>query len=613
MDYLCDLIRLMEKDHSIRNKLKYHVNTTLYYIHKQLRYIEYNIQNNKRKYSFSEAKLSDYLDVIIQKATLSPCTIEELANEITSDEITLTEAKEFILELIDNQILISEFEPSVTGNDLIIQLRDKLNRLDLKYYHIDKIILLLQQFDNMSIGTRSKIYSEMNSLLADLFPNPKKNCLHVDSLIPSINSTVSNQICDAVLKGLSVLSCLTTVNENSHITTFKDLFYKRYENQEIPLVIALDTQVGVGFGNWQELWGDVNPLIDDLVLQTVFTPNSTLQLDFLSQYLISKYEDCIKNNKTTISISNDELKVFNNKNILDRLPAHLYTMVKVVDLIGDNSIPTIMLNGFSGPSSFNLLTRFGYLDKRINDFIKEVAEDEKKFYKDKIIAEIAHLPEDRIGNIQMHPHYREFEISYLSNPYLSDTEIKSIPVNDIMISVPNGQKIVLRSKKYNKEILPRLSTAHNFSNGLPIYYFLCCIQHQNMQGLHFDWGEYFSRKPFLPRIIFENLILSPAKWNINHIDLPKRDNVSFDDYYLQLIEWKNAKGLPEFVEIVEYDNTLIIDFSKKIMVKLFLNHIEKKKACTIAEYLFAHTKHPFVKRGDSRFTHELILCLHKRF
>lgn len=611
MDYLCDLIRIVEQNSSIRNKMRYHVNTTLYHIHNQLRYIEYNINNSKRSYSFSEAKLSDYLDMIIQKATLHPCTIEELASEIISDDISFIEAKEFIDELIDNQILISELEPSATGRDLLTQLRDKLNELGLRNQLIDKIIILLNRFDSMTIGTRYEVYKDINGLLSDLFPIPKKNYLHVDCFIPS-KSSINNQICEDVRKGLYVLSHLTSVNENSHISSFKEAFYKRYENQEVPLVVALDPQVGVGFGNWQELRGDVNPLIDDLVLQTtIINQNTTLHLDAVSQFLINKYEEHIKNNTNSITITNDDLKLLHNKKVLDKLPAQLYTMIKVIDMNGDDSKQTILVNSFAGPSAINLLARFGYLDKKINDFIKEVSNDETKFYEGKILAEISHLPEDRLGNIQMHPHYREFEISYLSNPYTLDSNIKSLLVNDIMISVPNGQKIVLRSKKYDKEIVPRLSTAHNFSNGLPIYYFLCAIQHHNSHGLHFDWGQYFDTKPFLPRVTFENIILSPAKWRIYQVDLPKKNNSSFDVYYANLIEWKNSKGIPNLVEIVEYDNKLLIDFSKKNMVKIFINHLEKKKFCILEEFLFIDTKHPFVKRGDNRFTHELILCLHK--
>jgi hypothetical protein len=540
-------------------------------------------------------------------------TIEKLANVIISKDITLFEAKEFINELIENQILISELEPSVTGNDLIIQLKNKLNRLGCENEYIDMIILLLCQFDNKKIGTKYNIYKEITNLLSILSSNPKKNCLHVDCMIPSQHASISNQICETVLKGLSVLSHLAKGNENSYITTFKESFFKRYENQEIPLVIALDPQVGVGFGNWQEMHGDVNPLINDLAIQSSINQNLLLQLDSFSQFFVSKYEDCIKNSMNSITITKDDMKFFNSNIILDTFPNQLYTMIKVVDIHKNTSNPTIFIHGFNGPSSINLLTRFGYLDTSINEYIKEVADDETRFYDGKIMAEISHLPEDRIGNIQMHPHYREYEISYLSNPYDLSTNVKSIPISDIMVSVPNGQKIILRSKNYNKEIIPRLSTAHNFSNGLPIYHFLCTIQHQNSRHLYFDWGQYFNTKPFLPRVIYENIILSPAKWRIIYSDLPKKNDTLFDDYYKNLIEWKNSKGIPDLVEIVEYDNTLLIDFSKKIMVKLFINHITKKGSCTIEEYLFVNTKHSFVKRGNSHFTHELILCLHKTY
>jgi hypothetical protein len=98
---------------------------------------------------------------------------------------------------------------------------------------------------------------------------------------------------------------------------------------------------------------------------------------------------------------------------------------------------------------------------------------------------------------------------------------------------------------------------------------------------------------------------------ITHNDLPKYKDVSFDDYYNTLIEWKNNKGIPDQVEIVEFDNTLLIDFSKKIIVKVFLDHIKKKKSCTLEEFLFADKKLPFVKRGNQYFTNELILCLYK--
>ena len=95
--------------------------------------------------------------------------------------------------------------------------------------------------------------------------------------------------------------------------------------------------------------------------------------------------------------------------------------------------------------------------------------------KECVVAEIAHVPEVRTGNILSRPHLREYEISYLTNTTLDDDHV--IPVNDLMVSVSNN-RVVLRSKRLKKEIVPRLTTAHNFSKGTPVYRFLCELQNQ---------------------------------------------------------------------------------------------------------------------------------------
>ena len=114
----------------------------------------------------------------------------------------------------------------------------------------------------------------------------------------------------------------------------------------------------------------------------------------------------------------------------------------------------------------------------------------------------------------MRPAFRKYEIPYLSNSTLPKKQ--QITLDDLYLSV-KYDRLILRSKRVNKQIAPRLGNAHNYSfNALPVYHFLCDLQTQNIRGgLYFDWGSLKDKFVFLPRVEIENVIVSPATWQLN--------------------------------------------------------------------------------------------------
>jgi lantibiotic biosynthesis protein len=47
--------------------------------------------------------------------------------------------------------------------------------------------------------------------------------------------------------GINFLNRITSVNKDSYLESFKTAFLERFADEEIPLLYALDTEIGIGY------------------------------------------------------------------------------------------------------------------------------------------------------------------------------------------------------------------------------------------------------------------------------------------------------------------------------------------------------------------------------
>lgn len=153
-----------------------------------------------------------------------------------------------------------------------------------------------------------------------------------------------------------------------------------------------------------------------------------------------------------------------------------------------------------------------------------------------------------------------------------------------------------------------LSTAHNYSFGLPIYNFLCDYINQHTTNLYFDWGPCFERKAFLPRVRYQNIILSPAKWVIMQNGFLK----TLKNEAANINELQYKLDLPNEVVLTEGDNNLYINFSNKKLVDVLINEFSKKKPLVLEEFLYDKNNKNLVNTKNSFYTNEVLLNLYKQ-
>ncbi|MBV6485708.1 MAG: Nisin biosynthesis protein NisB [Flavobacteriales bacterium] len=614
MNFTCALALELAKKPFIQPFLKFYPNTSIYRLHDKIRYIEYFYRDKRRIHQISAVDNSDYLQQIIEKSKQG-ATLRQLAELLTNEEIGYTEAEAFVKEIIDAEILVSELEPSVTGEELLIQILNVLINIRQNHPNVElnQLISVLQFTQNnllnvdVKIGNEINIYENIADYLKQLnIPFELNKLFQTDLFLsnkPSISET-NEKNKNALTKALRVLNKLSFIRENANLKSFKESFYQRYEDQEVLLAEVLDNETGIGYSANNNQTGDYSPLVEQLILPASMDVANEFKYYKQQSFLFKKLIKAHQYKEKTISIKEEDVKEFEED--WSNLPESISVMYSHLGI--KNGESKLSLASVGGSSAINLLGRFGAGNKDIEEVIREVAQHEQNLNPDKIIASVLHLPESRTGNILFRPIIREYEIPYLSKSTLPQEQ--QILLDDLFVSVRNN-KIILRSKRLNKEVIPRLDNAHNYSyNALPVYHFLCDLQIQNLrEGLFFDWGSLKNEFSFLPRVEIENVVINSATWQLQKEQfkiLFEKNNINKD-----VIEWQEKWQIPDLILLVEGDNELLIDLKNDWSLKMFISEIKNQQFIVLKEFLF-EKETAFVKdnQGNS-YTNEFIAILQK--
>lgn len=584
--FLTQLAQELIKHKPLRKHLLFYPNTSLYKISDHYRYVEYKIEKKLRNYTLEGISCSEYIDLILKNATGGK-TVIDLASLLVDDDITPSEAKNFINELIENQILVSELEITVTGEDYYKSLIKIIKGIPQTLKLREQLVELEKELNKLDdvIGNNPMVYETPILLAKNLVPDlDTKYLFQTDCFSISLKNTLDNGIKKQLQKAFVLFNKMTLPTGDSYIEQFKTEFLRRFEQSEIPLNIVLDTETGIGFGSNQE---DSNPLLDDLSLRDSDKRYKRIIWTDVDTILQKKLIDATENKQYKITLTEAD---FHDLPLnFDDLPDTLSSIIEVYS-------SKIFIDNIGGASATNLLGRFSHDHEYLLAHVNKIVAVEEELNKNKILAEIVHLPEARTGNILQRPSFRTYEIPYIGKSNVEEKH--QIPIEDIMVSVKNNA-ITLRSKRLNKTILPRLGNAHNYSfNSLPIYYFLCALQTQNLRSnIGFNWNSILQNQMFLPRVEFENMIFSKARWTIvtNNI----KTLLESKSLLNEVKKWQKTLQLPDYVELVEGDNRLLIYLKNETSVRMLFDTIKNKEQFILEEFLF--TDEAVVKDDDNNF------------
>lgn len=607
------IINLINKSDVITKTIKYFPNPSIYLHGNRLKYIEETNQNGKKTFSLSKVERNNVLNEILNFTINGKNKLEIEEHIITkfSHAYESVDLRELLSDLISNQLLLNDVSSSATKHTpfelLLEHLKNNHVGSDIakKVFEIYEDICTIKQFKlDSQISLLKKIEYKLNDLIQ---LDSSSSIFHFNFLRSFADSKINRKVITRVQHCVELVASINDFYKSDELERFKAEFIRRYEHQYVPLPEILDEEIGIGYPVGSIRNKNIDGTFDGINIFTKkFSEESGLKLNDFYVFLLNRIHNDNCRNTGVLNINSKDLEKFRKENTT--LPPSFSVFCTLLastpqDIDKDNYKLLILNSAYTSASS--PINRFSVSDVEIEKLCQNIFDEEKLFFKDKIVAEVLHTSNSRLENICFRKVSRDFEIPIetLSNIHSS----KQIKLKDILVSVVNNRVVLIR-KKDRKEIIPKISNNHFFNdqNSLPAYRLLGEIQIQEQQNnLVWLWGP-LAKLEFLPRVVLdENIIYCPATWRISI------EKMFFEEAVDAKSELK-AKlirlGLPRHIALRQNgDHLLVLDIEDVSCLAILIKEFKNNHALIIHEYLSA-AENSFIKDLEgNHFVNELII------
>lgn len=369
----------------------------------------------------------------------------------------------------------------------------------------------------------------------------------------------------AAIPGLvNLLQAILPAAERDALSKFIQRFKKKFEGQEIALIEALDPEMGVGYDELEQAENS-----DDFILQVNSkSKNRDNELDQLKTVL--------KNNLNLNQFADHETILLNKLDLqINETPKTIPNTISMVMSVSDE---LIFANQIGGVTANALTGRFTMVGEQVENYAKEIANIEKNANPDILFFDVAYMVETSIDNVNRRKLIYDAQLAILN----FDTSSSPLTLNDLQISVV-GSEIILRSKKLNKRLVPRMASAYNYTRSdLSVFRLLCDVQHHGLNSsLSLSLDNLFPDLDYYPRLQYQNIVISPKKWKIKKDDLfdQRKKLITVESCKAQLTKI----GVSKFFKTGLSDQTLCFSLEEKTDMEAFVQYMQKQTSIYVEE------------------------------
>jgi thiopeptide-type bacteriocin biosynthesis protein len=467
---------------------------------------------------------------------------------------SIADGSEYFEFLKDAQILLSKNRPSISGRHAFYASQNFLGQLP----EVADLQALGKQLLTMTIdGLLREDHDLFNTIL---IRHPKR-------------VTLDSKYQHDLRQGFSALNRLCPADVLPALNLFKSQYQKHFENERIPLLLALDPELGIGYQT--EPFVFPNPLLETVHIRPRGNHENAGNWSPVHRYLMAAWLEMERMQQTCIALDDEGLMQLPEvEQMLSRLG------FSALFSIGDEGL-YIETAGGANPAA--LIGRFTVADQDILAASKEIAAQIERLNPELIFAEILHTGDAHTDNVNRREQVWSYQLPLLAG-IQSDYKPVSLRLDDLYVEI-SGDQVYLYSRKHQKYVIPRLTSAYNHSiDQLPLFRFLADLSYQySRTQLSFDLMNFFPGFRYYPRVSYKQVILSRATWIIRTDDLPQ--NIPQEDWAVAFIRLANKNGIPQLFVLAEGDQQLVFNQQRSEDLVLLRESVRSKNQVILREYL----------------------------
>lgn len=477
-------------------------------------------------------------------------------------QATRAQIDRLLWQLWENGFLISDLRPPLTHEAPAHYVLERLRELrgaETFVVGLEAVFQDSQALDQAGWQGSRALLQQLVQDQAKLVPDTDRTPLpfQIDASLRLTSSTLHRDIGQAAARVAELLPRLIRRSRRSpHLRHYYEAFLERYgAYQEVPLLELLSPETGLDApATYQN-----PPRTSPASLDHSREPDTyeTTLLTLVMQAVNEKKQEVVLTDALIQQL--DQQDTDHPQELLPSVEIYLQIAAASQEALDQGQWRAVLSPICGSPAGGRTFGRFCDLFSASTvDVLRRFIQHENDLYPDVIFAELSYLPQEtRLGNVSIRPQLRPYEIVVGVTPSVSTEYV--IPLEDLVVGV-RDQHFYVRSRRLGKEVIACQTHMLNLTSAPNACRFLLEIHGFRFAPFsHFDWGS-ADTLPFLPRLVYQKMVLQPARWNLRLSLLELPEAGSAQERWRQAIQqWRSLWRVPRFVYLKFSDNRLLLD------------------------------------------------------